>query len=151
MFMNQNDLLKRDVEGIRAFLDEFDPPANGEPREVSIGPSGQTVSVRNFPLPDGLNPDYVDIALLLPDYPARPPIGAYLLKRNNEALLRQLKRVFNVFDRGFHDAPTIPNYQWICVVYDQNRWRYNAANVAAGDNLRKFLIRFFNFCQSKGR
>jgi hypothetical protein len=148
MYANHHALLERDVEGIRSFLAEFEPPSNGEAREVIVGASGQTLSIRNFPLPDGLNPDYVDIALLLPDYPARPPVGVYLLKRNNEAVVRQLKAVFNVFDKGFHDAPTIPGFQWVCLVYDDNRWRYNAANVATGDNLRKFMIRFFALAQS---
>jgi hypothetical protein len=144
-------LLRNDVAGVQAFLDEFPAPFNGEIREAAIGPSGKTVSITNMPLPDGFEPDFVDLAILLPDYPATPPIGLYLLRKSNAPLISQLKRIFNVFDHGFHDAPTIVNYDWACLVYEGNRWRYNASHVASGDNLRKFLIRFFNHCQQGRR
>ena len=151
MSYREQALLSRDVAGIQAFLDEFPAPANGEAREVAIGASGKTVSVTNMPLPDGFAPDYVDLAILLPDYPATPPIGLYMLRKANAPLIAQLKRIFNVFDHGFHDAPTIDSYDWACLVYEDNRWQYHAHHIASGDNLRKFLIRFFNLCQQGGR
>jgi hypothetical protein len=145
----QTTLMERDVEGIQAFLDEFPDPANGEWREAAINQTGELVLVRNFPLPDGFAPDYVDLLLMVPDYPRTPPIGIYLMEKNNRALIGQLKRIFNVMNWAAHDAPTVEGYAWICVIYQGLAWKYNARDPARGDNLRKHLIHFYNRCQSE--
>ena len=88
MRFRQIDLfLASDLAGIQAFLDEFSPPTNGEDREVELNSTGELVIVRNMPLPDGFVPDYIDLLLMVPDYPSRPPIGIYLLERNNGELI----------------------------------------------------------------
>lgn len=145
------DLLEADVTGIQAFLDEFDPPANGETRFAEINDSGELVIVTNFPLPDdgGFRPDYIDLLLLVDRYPARPPIGIYVLERNNQPLIAQLRRLFSVMGQAVHDAETVAGYQWICVHYEGNNWRYHPRDLAHGDNLRKFLIHFYNRLQSE--
>jgi hypothetical protein len=102
------------------------------------------VVVANFPLPDGFAPDYIDLLLMVPDYPARPPIGIYLLERDNRALIEQLRRIFNVMQSAAYSAPSVEGYVWICVHYQGNAWRHEPRHVAAGDNLRKFLIHFYN-------
>ncbi len=149
--MLKQTYLSHDVAGIQAFLDEFDAPANGERREAAVMPSGEIVVVRNMPLPDGFNPDYVDLALYVPRYPGTPPIGLYVLRKNNAATIAQLKAIFNVLRAGHHEAPTVPNYDWICLAFADNRWSFNINSPNAGDNLRKFLIRFYNLCLTPGR
>lgn len=144
MRLRQIDLLDRDVAGVQAFIDEFDPPSNGEARVAEINSTGELVIITNFPLPDGFRPDYIDLLLMVPDYPARPPIGIYLLERDNRALIDQLRRIFNVMHTAAYDAPSVEGYVWICVHYQGNAWHYNRSHVAAGDNLRKFLIHFYN-------
>lgn len=100
--------------------------------------------MRNFPLPDGYRPDYIDVLLITDDYPARPPIGLYVLNKRNEALIRQIRDRFNAFhNEAFHDAPAIPGYTWICYHYSGNSWRYRTDNPTRGDNVRKFIASFF--------
>jgi hypothetical protein len=139
----QLELLRRDVAGIQAFLDEFEPPANGEPRTALYNDTGELVAIYNFPLPDGLDPDFVDLCLIVNDYPSRPPIGIYVLERSNRALIRQLRRIFNVMNHAAYSAPTIEGFAWICLHYDGDRWRYHPDNIARGDNLRKFVAGFY--------
>ncbi len=146
MRTRHEDLLSWDLASIRAYLDGFDRPANGEAREVETNATGELVIIRNMPLPDGLHPDYIDLLMMAPDYPIRPPIGIYLLERDNGALIQQLRRIFNVMNTAFHDAQTVEGYVWICVHYQNNAWRYNPNHPATGDNLTKFIIHFFNSC-----
>lgn len=149
--MNKASYLAQDVAGIQSFLDEFDLPMTGEIREAGALASGEVVVVRNMPLPDGFDPDYIDLALYVPRYPGTPPIGLYVLRRNNAEVIKQLKAIFNVLQAGHHDAPTIPDYDWICLAYADNRWSFNLNHPHTGDNLRKFLIRFYNLCAQGGR
>lgn len=140
----QIELLKKDAMGIQAFLGEFDVPRNGEPRYAIVNDTAEFVAIRNFPLPDGFSPDYVDILINVLDYPATPPVGLYILERSNAGLISQIRNIFNVMNHAAYSAPSIPGYSWICWHFEGHRWRYNTANVTAGDNLRKFLIGFFN-------
>ncbi len=150
--MNRLDLLRRDIAGIRAFLEEFGGCASGEPRSAGVNGTAETVLLRNFPLPDSFRPDYIDMLLVVADYPGTPPIGLYVLNRNNAALLQRLERVFSMYrDRAYYKAPSITGYTWICYHYAGDVWRYNAARPEAGDNLRKFLMSFFSICERDGK
>ncbi len=142
----QMGLLEQDLVGISTFLDHFEPSANGEERVVQSNPTGDLVYVQNFPLPDGFDPDFVDVLMLTHRYPDAPPIGLYLLEQNNSDVIGQLSNKFNLLRRGFHDAPTVPGYRWICFVYADNHWSFDRRHVASGDNLRKFLINFYHQC-----
>jgi hypothetical protein len=151
MRSRQEALLEQDLAGIQAFLSEFDPPSNGEEREVELNSTGEVVICRNFPLPDdGFDPDFIDLLVLVTDYPSRPPIGIYLLEQNNRRLIGQIQGKFHVLNTAAHDAPPIPGYKWICVHYEGNTWKFNPNHLAAGDNLRKYLIHFFNRLHSDG-
>ncbi|MGH8631714.1 MAG: hypothetical protein ACREU7_13250 [Burkholderiales bacterium] len=146
--MNRLDLLRQDIVGIQAFLGEFGECPSGEPRSVGLGRTDELLLLRNFPLPDGFRPDHIDLLLVIADYPGRPPIGAYVLNRNNATLLRRLEGIFHMYrDRAFYQAPAIPGYTWICYHYAGDVWHFNAAHPAAGDNLRKFLMSFFSICE----
>lgn len=150
--MNRLELLRQDIVGIRAFLDEFGDCARGEPRSVGLSRTGELLLLRNFPLPNSFRPDYIDALLVVADYPGTPPIGLYVLNRNNAALLWRLERVFSMYrDRAFYRAPPIPGYTWICYHYAGDVWHFNAARLAAGDNLRKFLMSFFSICERDGK
>lgn len=136
--------LRWETANLQDFLNGFDPPANGERRLVQLGQTAEFITVRNFPLPDGYRPDFIDLLVVTEQFPATPPIGLYVLHRNNEALIGQLQRQFNAFrDRAFHDAPAIRSYTWICYHYGGNAWRYRADQPARGDNIRKFLASWF--------
>lgn len=141
----KHNLLQAEATRVQRFLDRFDPPENGEKRIAYIGKSGEYMVVCNFPLPDGFRPDYIDLLVLLDDFPARPPIGIYVLhKGRNAALIEQLSGRFNAFrNKAYHDAPSIPDYTWICYSYAHNVWRYRADNPERGDNTAKFLAGFF--------
>lgn len=148
----QLQLLMEDVEGIQEFLDEFEPTANGELRYVALNETGELLTVRNFPLPDHLRPDHVDLLLLTGGYPAEAPLGIYLLERNNRSLIDQLRHSFNVMERAAYTAPTVPAFDWICWHFEGNRWEYCRDNLAAGDNIRKFLVGFYNqLCIDTGK
>lgn len=135
-------LLQWEVRSIQAFLDEFE----GLPsrmRCARLAAAGEAIIIRNFPLPDRYQPDYIDLLIALPDYPARPPIGFYVLNQANGALIIQLKDRFNAFrDRAFHEAEALPGYTWICYAYADNLWRYRPDSPSQGDNVRKFLASF---------
>ncbi len=150
--MNRHDLLRQDIAGIRAFLDEFGDCANGEPRSVGLSRTRELLLLRNFPLPDGFRPDHIDVLLVIADYPGRPPIGLYVLNDNNAALLRRLEGVFSLYrERAFYQAPAIAGYTWICYHYAGDAWHFNADRPTAGDNLRKFLMSFFSVCDRDGK
>lgn len=133
-------------------MSEFGPCGNGEPRSAGLSHTGELVLLRNFPLPDGFRPDYMDILLVVADYPGGPPVGLYVLNRNNAALLQRLGKIFNMFrDAAHYEAPPIPGYTWICYHYAGDVWHFNAERPAAGDNLRKFLMSFFTICERDRR
>jgi len=137
-------LLQWEACNIQDFLDDFDAPAGGESRSAHLGRTGEILIVKNFPLPDRCRPDQIDLFVGVPDYPASPPIGLYVLNRHNENLIVQLRHRFNIFrDHAYHEADPVPGYTWICYAYAENVWRYNAAAPAKGDNVRKFLSSFF--------
>lgn len=138
------DKLRKEVREVQAYLDAYDPPANGERRSATISTSGECILVRNFPLPDRYRPDYIDILLMLDHYPAMPPIGLYIVNKRNHALIRQIESRFNAFrDHAHHDALPIQGYTWICYAYAGNSWHYREENLARGDNVRKYLASFF--------
>jgi len=137
-------LLRWEVDNLQQYLDEFEYPSNGEWRRAQLGSTGEYLTVRNFPLPDSYNPDYIDLLVLIDSFPAVPPIGIYVLNKHNSSLVSQLKNRFNAFrDRAFHDAPAISGYTWICTHYAGNSWRYRSDDPGRGDNIRKFLVNFF--------
>lgn len=131
------------VHDINEFLGEFGRTAHGEARGAQLNATGEFIRVFNMPLPDRYRPDHCDLLLVVDDYPARPPIGLYLL--NSDArLLDQIRRQFNAFqDQAYHDAPPIPGHTWICFHFNGNAWRYRTDAPSQGDNLRKFLAAFF--------
>lgn len=137
-------LLKWEVANIQSFLDGFEAPANGERRRALLGSTGEYIAIQNSPLPDGYKPDFIDILLMMPDYPAVPPIGLYVLNKSNAALIAQLQRKFNAFrDNAYHDAEAISGYTWICYHYASNGWKFRGDNPGRGDNIRKFIACFY--------
>ena len=140
----KQSLLHNEVARIQHFLDGFESTANGHRRTVTLGNTAEFLIIRNFPLPDGFTPDYVDMLVMTDSFPATPPIGIFVLNKSNAPLINQLSGRFNAFrDRAFHDAPAIPGYTWICYHYANNSWRYRAENPNRGDNIAKFLGGFF--------
>ncbi len=135
-------LLAHDLGQLQRELHQgFEPLSNGSPRVVSAHPRGEYVKVLNFPLPDGYQPDAIDLLLVTTQYPGIPPYGMHVLQRNNERLLEQLQNTFeHVFLDGFPSAEEIPGYTWICYHYQDNQWRFNANNPAKGDNITKMLV-----------
>ena len=144
----QRVLLEQDIAGIQDYLDQFELPSNGEFRSADMNDSGEYVVVQNMPLPDGFAPDFVDLLLITEHYPALPPYGIYLLEKNNREVIAQLRRLFNVMG-NMRAAPAVKGFAWVCVHYASHGWRYDSANVPAGDNLKKFLVNFYNRCCSK--
>ncbi len=137
-------LLREEVALVQALLDRFERPRDGSRRTALLGDTGEFIVVKHFPLPDRFRPDHVDLLVLVPDFPARPPIGVYCLNRNNESVIAQISSVFNAFrDSAYHDAPPVPGYTWICHHYANNQWRRNPHAPNRGDNVGKFLADFF--------
>ncbi|MBE4575342.1 hypothetical protein BOO36_16160 [Vibrio navarrensis] len=139
----KQSLLHNEVARIQHFLDGFESTTNGN-RTARLGKSGEFIVIKNFPLPDGFSPDFIDMLVITDSFPAIPPIGIYVLNNENTALIHQLSRKFNAFrDVAYHDAPSIPGYTWVCYHYKNNMWRYRAENPNRGDNIAKFLSGFF--------
>lgn len=134
-------LLQRERDWLQRWLDTFD----GSRRPYAhIEPSGLTITVRDFPLPDGYSPDRIDLAIIVSGFPADPPKGLYLLRRpENARVVERLRSKFNVFQgRGFHGAPSIANFEWICIGY-LDGWRYDTHRPHKGDNITKMLQEFW--------
>lgn len=140
-------LLKWEVRSIQAFLSDFDPPTSGGRRIAQLSPTGEIILVSNFPLPDGYEPDRINLLVGVPDYPGRPPIGLYIMNQGNDALIAQLRQRFSAFrDGAYHQADPVPGYTWLCYSYALNKWRYCTPYPSRGDNVRKFLATFFALC-----
>ena len=137
-------LLDSEAESVRRWLHLFDMAT---PPRVHVH-GGQTMTVENFPLPDGFRPDYVDLALLMHGFPADPPKGLYLLRTpSNAKVVDRLAKHFNVFaGKGFHGAPSIAGFEWVCVGY-LSGWRYNTRQPDKGDNVWKMLAEFWRLAQ----
>lgn len=137
-------LLQGEIARIQSWLDRFDPPFRGGQRIATLGRTDEYVVVKNFPLPDWCRPDYMDLLLLVDQFPARPPIGLYLLNQGNEALVAQISKRHHAFkDQAYHEAPSVVGWTWICLHYPANTWRYDSSDPARSDNLSKFLQMFY--------
>lgn len=139
------ELLRWEQHNLQRWLDAFE--CETSPR-VAIEPSGETMTIRNFPLPDGMRPDRIDVALVVRAFPADPPKGLYLLKRPEcAAVIARLQRQFNIFEgRGFHGAPSIAGFEWLCLGY-LNGWRYDTGRPHKGDNIQKMLAEFWRLLE----
>jgi len=139
--MARDQLLRWERASLQQWLDTFD--CSRRPH-VSVEPSGQTLSIRDFPLPDSYAPDRVDLAIVVNTFPADPPKGLYVLRRpDNARVVDRLRLKFNVFEgRGFHGAPSIANFEWICIGF-LNGWRYDTRRPHKGDNITKMLGEFW--------
>lgn len=138
---DRTSLLRWERDNLQRWLNAFD--ASERPR-VAIEPSGETMTIARFPLPDGYSPDYLDIALIVRDIPQDPPKGLYLLRRpNNASVIEPLKQRFNVFHgKGFHGAPAIAGFEWLCVGY-LHGWHYDTTRPHKGDNIQKMMSEFW--------
>jgi hypothetical protein len=111
-------LLKWEVRAIEAYLGEFDPPASGGRRRARLSPSGEIILIANFPLPNGYEPDQINLLVGVSKYPEWPPIGLYVMNHGNDALIAQLRKRFSAFrDGAYHQADPVPGYTWICYSY----------------------------------
>ena len=138
---SRNDLLAWEHNNLQLWLDGFDCAAR--PR-VAISAGGETMTVRDFPLPDGYAPDRIDIAMIVNSFPADPPKGLYILRRaDNSRVIEQLQSHFNVFrDKGFHGAPSMTGFEWLCIGY-LDGWTYRTDLPNKGDNIQKMLLEFW--------
>lgn len=139
--VDRQALLRAEVAQVARFLAGFQTSAT--PR-VGLGASGETLWIRNFPLPAWAQPDHVHLALVMQHFPVEPPKGLYLLSSDtHRTLVAALQRRFNVFqDTAFHGAPAVPGYEWLCFGF-LNGWRYNVKAPHRGDNTAKMLAEFW--------
>ena len=145
MTRTRNELLNWERNNIQTWLNAFDC---AKPARVRIEPSGETISVQNFPLPDLYRPDHIDIALIVAGFPSDPPKGLYLLRRpDNAAIINRLTKHFNVFhEMGFHGAPSITGFEWLCIGH-LHGWHYKVSTPNKGDNIQKMLAEFWRLLQ----
>ena len=139
-------LLSQEVDRLNGWLSDFE--CRNQPL-AGLGASHETLWVRHFPLPDALGLDDIHIAMVVRDYPIEPPKGLYLLHDERTRLLvSKLSHQFNTFgDRGFHGAPSVKDYEWICVGY-LDGWRYDVNQPARGDNVMKMLVEFWRLLEA---
>jgi hypothetical protein len=137
-----SSLLEAEVLLIERFLAGFH---TSRPPKVGLGSARGTLWIRKFPLPDGMRPDHLDLVLDMSCHPQEPPKGIYLLSGpNNQALLDQLKRHFNVFhNNAAHGAKAVEGFEWVCFGFFEKNWRYNVAAPHKGDNTAKMLQEFW--------
>ena len=144
--VSRDVLLQWDMRLIQAFMDGFEPMPDGSKRSVSLEANGKLVVIRNFPLPDGYEPDYVDVMLDVTNYPAKPPIGMHLLERHNKWILLRINQNFggHIYKDGYYGARSFSGFIWICIHYTGHRWSLNANDLCKGDNLSKLMEMFFS-------
>ena len=137
--------LNWEVKNIQKFLDEFEHCQNGMKRSVVLGQTGEYIIVRNYPLPDRYRPDFMDLLLVVDQYPGNAPVGIYLMNKNNEATIKQISIKFNMFrNQAHHGAQAIAGYTWVCYHYGAGSdWRFRADAPQHGDNLRKYIASFY--------
>lgn len=138
-----------EVRNVQRELDSFERSGSGRPRSAALSPSRDLLLVQGWPLPDRFRPaDEIDVLLVIDRYPAHPPIGLYVLNQGNHSAVNKLRSSVNAFrDRAFHEAQSISGYTWICYAYANNRWHFNASAPHAGDNIGKFLNRFYEIAR----
>lgn len=119
-------------------------------RTAFASKSNDFIVVKNFPLPDGYKPDFIDLVIVTTRYPESPPLGFHIMKNNNEKLLQQLKAKFgHTFEYApYDDVEEIPNYYWVCYHYADFKWNFNVNRPNEGDNLYKYLSRFFSMLEA---
>ena len=145
----QGNLLQQEVAYLQNWLDSFSASSTGKPRTAILGATGEYMVLERMPLPDKYAPDEIDAMLLLDNFPSVAPIGLYVLNHGNERLVAQLRDRMNAFkDIAFHGAQSIPGYTWLCYVYQDNKWNYNAAAPMKGDCVRKFVGSFYSVLES---
>ena len=147
MTISKQALMDQEIEIIENWIEAFD--AN-HPYEIIVGPKFESLIIQGFPLPDGIYPDRLEIALLLDHYPYESPIGIYIRSiRQNKKIIKQIRQYLNIFkDQGFHGAPPITGYDWVCLHYANDRsWSFNPRKLQGGDCLFKFLERFHTLCR----
>jgi len=138
--------LHQDLELTQNLLDRFEPCKNGEPRVAILEAGNRFMVIRNYPLPDNYQPDYIDVVLDVANYPSRPPVGAYILINNNESIIERIQKIFgnHIFeDNAYYQAEKLQGFAWICLHYKAHKWFYNANNIRKGDNIAKFLEMLF--------
>lgn len=138
---SRTELLRWEQLHLQHWFNAFD--CQVRPR-VQLEPTGQTLSILNFPLPQDYKPDRIDIALVVDAFPADPPKGLYILKRPEcAAAISRLQRKFNIFQgKAFHGAPAISGFEWLCIGY-LDGWRYHTGQPHKGDNIQKMLAEFW--------
>lgn len=139
--MNRTELLNWEITNLNGWLSCANMSATPVAR---LGPSPHnTIAIQNFPLPDRFRPDYIDIALIVDEFPTDAPKGLYMLKTSkNKSVIEALAQKFNVFqNQAFHGAPAKDGFEWLCYGY-LDGWRYNARMPHAGDNIFKMLKSF---------
>jgi hypothetical protein len=140
-----HNLLQWECANLNAYLAAF-AACGPTSRGAVLDDSTEFIRVLGMPLPTGYYPTACDLVVIVNDFPARPPIGLYLLN-SDRAQVKKIEALFGRAhmrrDEGQIGAPSIPGYTWICYHYQFNRWRYRAEAPAQGDNLRKFLQGFY--------
>ena len=144
------NLLEFEAAYMQDWLSSFSDSPTGKARRAWLGTTGEYMIIERLPLPDGFAPDEIDAMVLLDNFPAVAPIGLYVLNNGNELLVSQLRNRMNAYrNTAFHGAPSIPGYTWLCYVYQDNKWHYNAAAPNKGDCIRKFIASFFAVLEGK--
>jgi hypothetical protein len=137
-------LLRNELTLVQRWLNGFEPMSNGRARQAWLGVGGAYMIIEGMPLPEGYQPDHIDLMIDLSQFPTIPPIGLYVLNQQNGALIEQLKKHFRAFtNAAFHDAESVEGYTWICYHYANNQWKHNAAQPNKGDNIAKFFNNFY--------
>lgn len=140
--------LSLDAQLIEHFLNQFNNPLQLV-RTCIISKDTNFLYVKNFPLPDGFNPDYVDLVFITSDYPNLPPVGVHVAKTTfNNEVINQIEQALegHVFQQGIlPKVEEIPNHYWICYHYRDHQWAFSHQHPTSGDSLSKFLKNFY--CQ----
>lgn len=141
MNKQQLELLNNEVKSINRYLFGFDSQKTPEADLFS----NKTLVIKNLPLPDKYNPDSIDVAFIVEDFPISLTVGMYVMTTpQNNSVIKHLQKTFNTFqDQGFHGAPSIEGFTWICVGYLEG-WHYNIRAPHKGDNIVKLLEYFWN-------
>lgn len=144
--MNRRELLEWDRQATARWLSGFDVSATPL---VGVEASGETFWIKNFPLPDQFQPDRIDLALVVKSYPTDPPKGIYLLSEaSHRKVITKIQSRFHIFqDMGFHGAPSIQGFEWICFGY-LHGWRFDARDPNKGDNIQKMFANFWRLLAS---
>ena len=133
--------LAMEIPHINNFLLDFRFSNPAIKPEIVIDDNYKWIGIKNFPLPDEYSPDYMDIAIVIVDYPVHGPTGFYI-NSTSENISKVMLSMQHTSAPPFLSSPQIelPGWSWVGFQhYERQQWYFNHSDLMQGDNLANYV------------